>query len=277
MYRTIFEIGPFALHSYGLMIALAFFAGIWYVKKRSRAENLPFEKMLTIAYILVFCGVIGARLSYVFLHLPEFADDPLSAINPFHGDHFGIAGLNLYGGVILAVLATLLYLRIKKQPLLPVFDLFAPAMGLGIGIGRIGCFLNGCCFGIPTNLPWGITFPPDSIPYAYFGSQPIHPSQLYTSAYGWILFVILHRIIKRKRFDGQVLAALFMMESVFRYLIEYVRYYETEMKFSFLGMEPTYNQLASLLLFIGGLILYLKAPRKLYRETDFPEQQASIS
>ncbi|MCP4569599.1 MAG: prolipoprotein diacylglyceryl transferase [FCB group bacterium] len=266
MLRTIFEFGPFAINSYGVMLALAFFAAIWYVHRRAQAENLAFDQMLNVAYILIFGGVIGGRLSYVLMHLSDFADDPLSSINPFQGDQFGISGLNLYGGVILAVLGMLIYVRIKKLPLLAVGDLFAPALGLGIGIGRIGCFLNGCCFGTPTDLPWSILYPANSMPYYVYGNQAIHPAQLYTAAYGWLLFFALLWLLKRKKFDGQVMALYFMFEAVFRYLIEYVRYYETEMRFDLLGMEPTYNQIISILFLLTGLIIYWRCPRRMHRD-----------
>jgi phosphatidylglycerol:prolipoprotein diacylglycerol transferase len=268
MLRTLFKIGPIGIHTYGLMLAIAFFAGLWYLKRRSPAERLPFDKILNVAYILIFCGVIGARLGYVVLHLSDFAEDPWSAINPFHGGNFGIAGLNLYGGVLLALVVVWIYLWLKKLPWLAVFDMLAPTVGLGIGIGRIGCFLNGCCFGTPTNLPWGITFPKGSIPDSVFPQQAIHPAQLYSSLYGFLLFIGLHYILKRKRFDGQVIAIYLMVEAVFRFSIEYVRYYESAMHFSFLGLEPTWNQVASLLLFAMGLIVYFSVPRTLYRESE---------
>jgi len=267
MCRTIVEIGPISIHSYGLMIAAAFFVGLWYVHWRSKFEKLSFDRMLTICYIFIFAGVIGGRLSFVALHWEDYAGNVLSAFNPFQGEHFGIAGLNLYGGVLLAVISALVYIWVKKMPLMAVFDLFAPTLGLGIGIGRIGCFLNGCCFGLPTDLPWGVHFPEDSIPYYYFGDRAIHPSQLYTSLYGVIIFLLLNWLIKRKRFDGQVLAVLFMMESFFRYLVEYVRYYEVEMRVSLLGFDLTYNQLTSIIFFIVGLVIYLMSPRNLYRES----------
>lgn len=265
MCRTLFKIGPVGIHTYGLMLALAFFAGLWYIKRRSEAEKLPFEQMLNVAYILIFSGVIGARLGYVLLHLSEFADDPLSAINPFQGGRFGIAGLNLYGGVLLALVAVFLYLRLKKLSWPAVLDMLAPTVGLGIGLGRIGCFLNGCCFGTPTDLPWAITYHAGSIPDYVFPGQSIHPAQLYSALYGFLLFFVLHNILKRKRFDGQVIAVYLMFEAVFRYLIEYVRYYETEMHMHFLGMNPTWNQIVSILLFLLGLIIYRFAPRRLYR------------
>ena len=267
MCRTLFKIGPLGIHTYGLMLAIAFFIGLAYVYRRAKRERLPVEQMFNLAYIIVFTGIIGGRLGYVVLHVSEFADDPFSIINPFHSDRIGIAGLNLYGGVVLALIAAWAYLRIKKLPVLAVFDLVAPTVGIGLGLGRIGCFLNGCCFGTPTTLPWGVAFPADSIPSFIYGQQPLHPAQLYSSAYGFLLFWGLHQLLKRKRFDGQVMAVYLMVEAVFRYLIEYVRYYETEMKLSFLGMEPTWNQIVSLMLFAIGLIIYIRVPRRLYRET----------
>jgi len=268
MCRTLFKIGPIGIHTYGLMLALAFFAGLWYIYKRSKAEKLPFDQMLNVGYILIFGGIVGARLSYVLLHLSDFADDPLSAINPFRSGQFGIAGLNLYGGVVLALVVIWIYLRIKKLPLLAVFDFLAPTVGLGIGLGRIGCFLNGCCFGTPTNMPWGVTFPEGSIPDAVFPHQAIHPAQLYSSLYGFLLFIGLHYLLKRKKFDGQVMAVYLMIEAFFRYLIEYVRYYESEMHLQFLGMYPTWNQITSLLLFALGVIIYISVPRRLYRRSE---------
>jgi phosphatidylglycerol:prolipoprotein diacylglycerol transferase len=160
-----------------------------------------------------------------------------------------------------------IFLRIKKLPWLAVFDMLAPTVGLGLGLGRIGCFLNGCCFGTPTDLPWGITFPGGSIPDSVFMNQAIHPAQLYSSAYGFMLFIVLHHILKRKRFDGQVIAIYLMVEALFRYSIEYVRYYESEMHIAFMGMDPTWNQIISILLFALGLIIYLAVPKKMYRES----------
>jgi phosphatidylglycerol:prolipoprotein diacylglycerol transferase len=181
----------------------------------------------------------------------------MDSINPFAGGNFGIAGLNLYGGVIVAIIGTFIYCRMKKLSLLEVFDYFSPTLGLGLAFTRVGCFLNGCCFGIPTDLPWGVSFPSGSIPYYIFGNVSLHPSQLYSSLYGLGLFVLLHFLMKKKKFTGQLVAILFMVEAVFRYLIEYVRYYEDAMYYEILGMRPTYNHLISISLFLLGLIIYI--------------------
>jgi phosphatidylglycerol:prolipoprotein diacylglycerol transferase len=256
MHPELFRIGPIPVRSYGLMLAASFLLGVWYIKKVTERDGKPFEPFLTISYIMIFGGVIGARLAYVLLHLSEFSGNWTAVFNPFQSGHFGIAGLNLYGGILMAIGGSWLYCHLKGLRVLDVFDYFAPTVGLGIALTRIGCFLNGCCFGVPCDLPWAVTFPKGSIPYSVFGSQPLHPAQLYSSLYGLVLFIGLHYLLKHKRFVGQAVAVLFMGEAFFRFIIEYARFYENAMTFRFMGIEPTYNQVVSLTLFFLGLGIY---------------------
>jgi len=262
MYPELLKIGPIVIRSYGLMLAISFLLGVLYVGRMAGRKNLNFNLLLSVAYIMVLAGIAGARLAYVLFHLDEFRGNWLDSFNPFHSGYIGIAGLNLYGGILAAVLCSYIYLRIKRKPVLEIFDVFAPTIGLGLIFTRIGCFLKGCCFGTPTDLPWGISFPIGSIPYYVYGSEHLHPAQIYSSLYGLILFVFLNWRLNNKRFDGQVVGLLFMIEAVFRYAIEYVRYYEAEMHISFLGMQPTYNHLISIFLFLLGLGLYLVQSKK---------------
>jgi phosphatidylglycerol:prolipoprotein diacylglycerol transferase len=264
MHPELFHIGPIPIKAYGLMLALSFFAGLFYVERVTRRDRRSFEPYLTLAYILIFGGLIGARLSYVLFHVDEFAGHWTSTFNPFGSNEFGIAGLNLYGGVLLAIGGAFLYCRLKKLSVLDVFDYFAPTLGLGLALTRIGCFLNGCCFGVPCDLPWSVSFPPGSIPYYYFGDAPLHPTQLYSSLYGLGLFVALHFVLKKRAFAGQVVSVLFMVEAVFRFTIEYVRYYEDSMYIPIFGLNPTFNQIVSVALFLLGLGIYLihrRSPR----------------
>jgi phosphatidylglycerol:prolipoprotein diacylglycerol transferase len=272
MCPELFHIGPIPIRAWGLMLALSFLAGVFYVQRVTSRDNKPFEPYLTIAYIMIFGGVIGARLSYVFIHWSDFSGHLTDIFNPFQSGQFGIAGLNLYGGILVGMAGSILYARAKKMSVLEVFDYFAPTIGLGIGISRVGCFLNGCCFGTPTDLPWGVRFPIGSIPYMIFGDQHLHPSQIYSSLYGFGLFLFLHFLMKRKRFVGQLTAILLMAEAVFRFIIEYVRYYENEMHFSLWGMHPTYNQVVSWGLFIGGATTYLLCLKRRRIPTDQPEK-----
>lgn len=262
MYPEFFRIGPIAIRGYGLMLTISFLLGVFYVYRASKKRKIDFNLLLSISYIMIFGGVAGARLFYVLFHLEEFSGNWSSAINPFHSGEFGIQGLNLYGGILTAVILSYLYIRSKRLSVLQIFDLFAPTVGLGLIFTRVGCFLNGCCFGTPTGLPWGVSFPPNSIPSYVFGAEHLHPAQLYSSLYGLILFLVLHWRSKHKSFDGQVVSLLFIIEATFRYLIEYVRYYENDMKLSFMGIGATYNQVISVLLFLTGLAIYIIQCRK---------------
>jgi phosphatidylglycerol:prolipoprotein diacylglycerol transferase len=262
MCPELFHIGPIPIRSFGLMMALSFIVGIYYVRWVTKRDKRPFEPFLALAYIMIISGIVGARLAYVFLHWGDFAHNLTDIFNPFHAGRFGIAGLNLYGGILLGIVCSVVYIRWKKMSVLDVFDYFAPTIGLGIGVSRIGCYLNGCCFGTPTNAPWGVEFPAGSIPYSVFGPVHIHPAQLYSSAYGFLLFILLHFLLKRRQFIGQITAVLFMSEAIFRYLIEYVRYYEQEMHFTLWGMHPTYNQIVSIGLFLTGIVLYYFGRRR---------------
>ena len=239
------------------MLAISFFLGVYYIKKVTERDKLPFDPFLNVAYLLIIGGIVGARLSYVLFHLSEFAGRWTDSFNPFGSGEFGIAGLNLYGGVALGVLSAWAYCYFKKLNVLQVFDYFAPTLGLGLAITRIGCFLNGCCFGVPTNLPWGVSFPQGTLPYAVFGDRLLHPTQLYSSLYGLMLFFLLNYVLKHRKFFGQGVAIVFMVEAVFRFSIEYIRYYEDAMYFSIGGLNPTYNQAGSVLLFVIGLLIYL--------------------
>lgn len=262
MCPELFHIGPIPIRGYGVMLALSFLFGVLYLRHRVQKDNKRFEPYLALSYILIFGGVIGARLFYVVTHLDEFRGNWSATFNPFASSEFGIAGLNLYGGILLGIIGLFLYCRYKKMPLWETFDYFAPAVGIGIFFGRIGCFLNGCCFGTPTEMPWGVVFPPGSIPDVIFPGAHLHPAQIYSSLYGLFLFLGLHWLSTRQRFTGQVIAVLLMVEAAFRFGLEYVRYYETEMWITIGGITPTYNQLISITLFVFGLAVYLLQSRK---------------
>lgn len=258
MHPEIFHIGPFALRSFGLMLALSFFLGIMYIRMRALREQVDVNFVLNLAFVVIFTGIIGARVFYVIFHWSDFSHNLLASFNPFGtSGQFGIAGLNLYGGVVFAIVATLIYVNLKKQRLWQVMDIFAPALALGIFVSRIGCFLNGCCFGMPCDLPFGVSFPEGSIPYAQFGDAHLHPTQLYSSLYGLLLFFLLHRFDKSKKFYGATFSLLLMVEAVFRFAIEYVRYYEPEMETQIGGITFTYNHLIAVALFALGVTVYM--------------------
>jgi phosphatidylglycerol:prolipoprotein diacylglycerol transferase len=262
MLPELFHIGPFALRSYGLLLALSFLIGLWLIHREARIVGIDPDRAVSLGFVLILFGVIGGRLAYVLYHLPDFADAPWDVINPFHpAGHFGIAGLNLQGGLILGVLAGVVYLRRHRMPVLPSLDAASPAAAFGIFLSRIGCFLNGCCFGTPTEAFCGMHYPPDAPASIVFGGQAVHPTQLYSAAYGLLLFFVLRRVNRRHYHAGRAVGVFFLVEALFRFLIEPFRYYETEMWLSLGGWQVNYNQLAAVGLFIlGALLVWL--PRR---------------
>lgn len=265
MFPELVHVGPFPVRVFGLAMACSFLVGVLYVRHMVRRNQRDFSPFLTTAYLLILAGVVGARLSYVALHLDEFSGRWLDAVVPWQTSGIGLAGLNLYGGVLLALATVLIYLVHSRQRPLDVLDFFAPAFGLALGLARIGCFCNGCCFGTPTNLPWGVHFPVGSIPWYTFGDTALHPAQLYSALYGLVLFVILHRLLAHRAFAGQVVAVLLVLEAVFRFAIESVRHYEPAMVFYVRGYAFTYNQLVSVGLFLGGTAILLRHRMQLRR------------
>ena len=205
MHSVLFSIGGFAVHSYGLMLAVSFLFGIWLAGIRAKSTGLDAEVIPDLGFWLIIASIIGARAYYVVLHFNEFSSDITTTFNPFAGGQIGIGGLVMYGGFIGAFVAGLIFFRIKKLPFLPYADAVAPSFAIGEGITRIGCFLNGCCYGKPTHSHFGVTFPLDS-PAGYFQVQmhadKLFPSQLVLSAGGITIGVLVILLTLRKWFPG---------------------------------------------------------------------------
>ncbi|MGH8005081.1 MAG: prolipoprotein diacylglyceryl transferase [Limisphaerales bacterium] len=262
MCPELFHIGPFALRTYGLTLAASFFIGLFFIRRWGAKEGLDVNQLSNLAFLVIATGIVGARLGYVLFHLEEFKGNWGATFNPFQSGTFGIAGLNLYTGVILATGSGFYYMHKVNLPFWKTADIFAPTVTLGIFLTRIGCFLNGCCYGTPTHLPWGITFPPGSIPDAEFRNQAIHPAQLYHSLFGLALFALLIWSNKRKKFDGATFSILLLSEPVFRFFIEFIRSYEPEMHLNVGALHWTYNQWMAILLFAFGMVLWLKLRKR---------------
>jgi phosphatidylglycerol:prolipoprotein diacylglycerol transferase len=237
-----FHIGSFAVHSYGVMMALAFLAGLWTATRRARHDQIPGERIADVTLWVMVGAILGARIVYVTTYWKtEFADQPLSEI--FMIQH---GGLVYYGGLIGASIAGTIYVVWKKLPLWKIADIFAPSIALGSVFGRIGCLLNGCCYGRACDLPWAIRFPADH----ETGGLPVHPTEIYDALLNLVLYVFLAWLFRRKKFDGQVFATYLIIYAVFRAIVEYFRgdYPPDHIHFGL-----TSAQLVSVPIFIIGL------------------------
>lgn len=228
MLPIILRLGSLNVYSYGLMLFISFILGIKITEARAKKFGVDPKKITDLALVVLLAVVIGARLLYVIFHWSEFRNDLLAIIAFWRG---GLAGLMFYGGLVLAILAGIFYVKSQKLPLLKMFDAVTPAIVLGEFFTRIGCFLNGCCFGKPTNLPWGIIFPQASPAGDIFPNTKIHPTQLYSSIAGLLLFFFA-LWLERKRLKAGVLFFVIMaLYALYRFLIDFVRYYENTSNF----------------------------------------------
>jgi phosphatidylglycerol:prolipoprotein diacylglycerol transferase len=263
VYPTI-QIGPFTLHSYGVMMALAFLAGLWTASRRGLREGIPTEKIFDVGPWLIVGTILGARILYVTTYWrEEFAGKPIGEIfMVWHG------GLVFYGGLIGAIIGGILYARLKKLPLWKMADVLAPSIALGYVFGRIGCLLNGCCYGRVCNLPWAVRFPAGSFAWQQQvqnklitqadAALPVHPTEVYESLLNLLLYFALAWLYRRKKFDGQVFAAYLMGYAVERSIVETFRGDYSALHLHG-GFTPAH--LISLGIFAAGAVLFVVQAR----------------
>lgn len=265
MHPTVFSCGPLAVRSYGFMLAVGFLFGIVFAAWRARRMGENPDHIYNLSVWLVISSLFGARLYYIIPHYEEFrAEGDHSLIAriaielrnmfwPVGSDGVvGISGLTLYGGVILATVVAGFYLARHRLSVPLYMDILAPSLGLGEFFTRIGCFLNGCCFGHPTDSWIGIVFSEESAAGFYYPDTPLHPAQLYNSFAGLFIFCALLLLERHKRFNGYTALLYFMLYAVGRFVIDFFRYYESEM----LVGPFSQNQVISLVVFAIALSLF---------------------
>ena len=215
MHPVAFELGGFAIHWYGIFLALGVLAGVWTAARRCVLDKLQPVIITDLAPWLVGGVIVGARALYVISYWDsQFAGQPL-----WHIFNLRSGGLIFYGGLIGAVVAGFLYLRIKHQPIWKVADALAPSIALGHALGRIGCLMFGCCYGRVCELPWAVHFP------AGHATHPlgVHPTQVYESVLNFGLYLALAWLYRRKKFDGHVFGVYLVSYALVRALVEVFR------------------------------------------------------
>jgi phosphatidylglycerol:prolipoprotein diacylglycerol transferase len=212
--------GVLHITSYGLMLAVAFLVGTWLGLREARRLGLDEDGVVTVILVALAAAILGARGLYVLEHLSDFRGSYLSALALWQG------GLTLYGGVVAGAFAGLVAARRSGLPRWVTADALTPSLALGMVFGRVGCFLNGCCYGHPTKLPWGVVFPPDSFASLEFGPVPVHPSQLYFSAAGLALFLLAWWCRRRQWVPGVLFWGFLALFALVRIPLDLTRVYE---------------------------------------------------
>jgi phosphatidylglycerol---prolipoprotein diacylglyceryl transferase len=269
MHPIIFHIFHFPIHSYGLMLAISFLFGIWFAGRRAKKNNLEPHVISDVGFYVILASIVGARFYYVLLHFEEFRGDLSGIFNPFHGGNLGIGGLVMYGGFIGALLAGVVYFKIQKYPFLPYADASAPSIGFGIFLTRIGCYLNGCCYGAPTTAAFGVSFPKDS-PAGYYQHEchaaTLYPSQLIESAGGLLIALIVLAVGTKKTFAGLQFYLMGILYAILRFGVDFTRYYTPQERLGGLS----HNQIVCIIFFILFTGLLLKSAVFKEDEPDSP-------
>lgn len=269
MHPTLFKIGIFEVRAFGALLAVSFILGIILAAKRAKKAGIEPKFIMDLGLVVLISSIIGSRFFYVIFHLEEFRGHWTDIFNPLQSSgEFGIAGLSMLGGVVLSIACGIIYIILKKQPLWKIADICAPSFALGIGITRLGCFLNGCCFGKPTTSFWGIVFPPDCAAGFTFTNVPLYPTQLFSSFKGFFIFFVLLFLERYKKFDGFTFWLMLLLFSAGRFIIDFFRYYEPSTRVSLLGTVWSVNQVVCVVIFIlSGFMLYILNKRKLSNPT----------
>ena len=250
MHPNAFYLGSHPIHWYGVMVALAFLAGLWTASRRGLRENFAPEKILDLGPWLIVGSIVGARIFYVVEYWREsFAGQPFWEI--FMIQH---GGLVFYGGLVGASLACIFYARLKKMPLWKLADVLAPSIALGSVFGRIGCLLNGCCYGRECSAPWAIHFPVGHETYP----AGVHPTEIYDALLNLVLYLALAWLFRRKKFDGQIFALYLMGYAVARSFVECFR---GDYSAAHLHGGFTPAHLVSLGIFAAGAVLFAMLSR----------------
>jgi phosphatidylglycerol:prolipoprotein diacylglycerol transferase len=219
VYPVLFEIGGLTLRSYGLMLALSFAIGIYLAWARAPLHGVDRESLLDICIVIVVCSLAGSRLLYIAEHASQYAAAPGRMLALREG------GLSMYGGVVLAALGAAAYCRWKSISFLAVADVCAPSLALGEAITRIGCFLNGCCYGLVSSLPWALVFPTQCPAGRAFPGAAIHPTQLYASLANLAIFGALLWTARRGGRPGRVIGLFLVLHALVRLGVETLRHH----------------------------------------------------
>src|SRR5213594_1348314 len=240
MYPRLLELGPITVYTYGVLLAAAYLFGLQLARVRARDRGLDANRVLDLGIYIIISALVGAKLLLLITDFKSFTADPRELLT------LARSGGVFYGGLIVAVVVALWYIRRVGLPLWTTCDVFAPGIALGHVVGRFGCLFAGCCFGKPTTKPWGITFT-DPFAAANVGTPlgvPLHPTQLYEAgAELLILIVLLMTERKGKPFPGRTFWLYMLLYAVSRFIIEVYRGDERGM----VGMFST-SQFISLLL-----------------------------
>lgn len=262
MKQVAFTLGGFPFYWYGVMLALAFIAGLINATWLGKRSGRTFPLFSDLLFWVVVGGIVGARLTYVAANWPEFSHDTLKILNLRNG------GLVFYGGLAGAILAFLLFTRQHRERVWALGDIAITSLPLGHALGRVGCFLQGCCHGTRTDSAFGVLYPagspawhsqvPMGLPDTARTCWPVHPVQLYETAANLLIWVVLIFFLRRPHREGRVVGLYMMLYALTRFSLEFFRGDERLRSFAHLSLA----QITSIALLAAGLGVWCLVGRK---------------
>jgi phosphatidylglycerol:prolipoprotein diacylglycerol transferase len=233
-------------------VATGVITGILTAIKLGKSNGIQADQIMDMCFIMIISGIIGSRLVFVFINFSYYAAHPIDIIKLWQG------GLVFSGGLIAVIIVSLWYVKRHDLNIWVIGDILAPAAAIGQAIGRIGCFMVGCCYGKPTDMVWGVVFTNPKCMATL--NTPLHPTQLYSSLSGLIIFIILIVLGIKKKFKGQVLLWYLILHSTGRLLVERFRGDDRGL---ILMNDFTITQLVTLVILIAAVVtLFIIKPDK---------------
>ena len=249
MHPIIARFGPFTIYSYGMMVAMAFLFSIYLAGIEAGRRGIKRDLVYDLALYLFIGSLIGARVYYLaFFNPSSFIKDPVSILKVWEG------GLAIHGAILGGIASGFLFSRRRGVSFWRLADLVAPSIILGQAIGRIGCFLNGCCYGVPTESMFGVNFPDGSLAYEAYRGLAVHPTQLYEFGLNLIGFFVLWSLRRRIKFEGGLFLLYLMIYNSIRIVVSGLRgdslyIWNTNIKIA---------QIISAIIFVVALTLFIK-------------------
>lgn len=220
MYPKLFDLGPFTVYTYGVLLAASYLLGLWLAVKRGKARGLDANRVLDLGIYIIIAALVGAKLLLLIVDFDQYKNNPAELLS------LARSGGVFYGGLILAVAVAFYYIARHRMAMWTTCDAFAPGIALGHVTGRLGCFAAGCCWGKPTDVPWGVIFT-NPLAAAQVGTPlgiRLHPTQLYEAGAELLILGLLLATEKRGRaFPGRTFWLYMLLYAISRYIIEIYR------------------------------------------------------
>lgn len=253
MHPVLFRLFGLDVPSYGVALAASFAIGILMARHRALRRGLHGERILDVSLVILVASLVGSRALWLATHPGALTS--WTSVFGIGSDTTrpGIAGLSMTGGLVLAVVSALVFLRWRRLPVLAYADVLAPSVALGESITRLGCFANGCCFGRVCEAPWCVRFPEGSLAAMALPGSAVHPTQLYASALALATFLVLLAAARASARPGRVLFLFLLLEGAARLLLDTLRHHDATELVHLAGVALPVSSLFAQVLALAGV------------------------